>query len=71
MGAPDWLVLHAEEGHAAGAQVQDQMLWADAQVGGYRGFHTYSRIGRALGEAGHAPRRGKKWHVQVVKRMVG
>ena len=29
------------------------------------------KIVTALVEAGHAPRAGKKWHAQVVKRLVG
>ena len=28
-------------------------------------------IANALADAGHTPRTGKKWHVQVVKRMIG
>lgn len=35
------------------------------------GGHSLRAIGRQLVAAGHTPRRGKEWHVQVVKRLIG
>ena len=32
--------------------------------------HSLRSIAKALADAGHMPRTGKKWHVQVVKRMI-